>query len=104
MFRLSENFILKYIEQYNKGNVITEVNVEYEDVGGEEWMGDDHTGEPFWNEILQLKLDKDGCIITHKIQDSFTREEVKELLQKFWEITTESTVFIPPISWFNKNY
>ena len=28
------------------------VVVEVEDVGGEEWMGDDENGQPFWNEVI----------------------------------------------------
>lgn len=28
------------------------VELEMKDIGGEEWMGDNENGEPFWNEIL----------------------------------------------------
>jgi hypothetical protein len=77
----SESFIIKYIESYNTGKPIVDVLVEYEDVGGEEWRGDNFEGEPYWNEILKLKVNsKDNTITIKKVKDSWSREELDNIL------------------------
>lgn len=63
--RPSQQFIEKYIAEYNKGNVISDVLVEYEDNGREEWSGDNYTGQPFWNENWQLKVNPKDNTITN---------------------------------------
>ena len=69
----SDSFIQKYIEEYNKGNVITEVMVEYEEHISA-WVG---------NEIIsELKVSKDNTITIKKVKDSWNREEVEELCSK----------------------
>lgn len=80
----SQSFIEKFVEEYNKGNVITEVMVEYIDEGEEDWFGDDYNGEPFWNEKIVLKVNpKDNTITIRKMKDSWNREEVIALLHHF---------------------
>lgn len=59
----SPDFIKAYVEAYNKGNVITRVNVEYD-------------GE-------QLKLNSKNEISIHKVKDSWNFEEVKSLIHKY---------------------
>lgn len=51
-------YIKKYfLRRLKEANPLTrQVEVEMEDVGNEEWMGDDYTGEPFWNEVLVPKV------------------------------------------------
>lgn len=62
----SQSFIEKYVEEYNKGNVITEVMVEY-------WA---HT-----EENIQYKINpKDNTITIRKIKDSWSREEVERIV------------------------
>lgn len=79
----SDSFIQKYVEEYNKGNIITNVMVEYEDNGSEEWYGDDYNGEPYWNEKIELKINpKNNTITIRRVKDSWNREEVIELLKK----------------------
>jgi hypothetical protein len=68
----SESFIKAYIEAYNNGNVIEDVLVEW-DFRFIEELG---VSDPFAN---QLKL-KDNNIIIRKVKDSWTREEVEQLL------------------------
>ena len=69
----SQQFIEKYIEKYNKGNVITDVLVEYE------YLLDDRAVLPYWN----LKINtKDNTITIKKIKDSWNREEVIELCKQ----------------------
>lgn len=96
----SQSFINKFIEQYDKGNVITEVIVEYEKVCAncgkhlrahrfgtcpdklhlEKTTLVDTYGESV-NADYALKIDpKDNTISIRKIKDSWNREEVKTLL------------------------
>jgi len=42
---------------------IIPIEIEMKDVGGEEWIGDDVNGEPFWNEILVPKITNNQIII-----------------------------------------
>jgi hypothetical protein len=80
----SDSFVKKFIEVYNSNNPITEVMVEYVDNGEEDWFGDDYTGEPFWNEKLELKVNpKDNTLAITKIKDSWSKEEVSQLLANF---------------------
>lgn len=60
----SKQFIQKYIEEYNKGNVIERVLVEYN------WM---HITKKY------PKVDSHNCITIKPIKDSWTREEVEKL-------------------------
>jgi len=80
----SQSFIEKYAEEYNKGNAITEVMVEYEDCGSEEWMGSDEDGEPCWREDFQLKINpKDNTITIRKVKDNWSSLEISGLLRLF---------------------
>jgi hypothetical protein len=63
----SQSFIKKFIEEYNKGNVITEVKVEY-------WA---HT-----EEHIQYKINPDNTINIKPKKEEWSREEVIVLLQK----------------------
>lgn len=79
----TEGFIKKFIEKYNKGEIITDILVEYIDKGNEEWLGDDINGEPFWNEKWELKLSFQNEITIHSVKQSWTREEVINLIRKY---------------------
>jgi hypothetical protein len=59
---IPHSFIAYFIEQYNLNNAISSVEVEYEDTGEEDWIGDDYNGEPFWNENLELYVNKNNEI------------------------------------------
>ena len=72
----SDSFIKKYIEEYNKGNVITNVLVEYE-------IGKSYSGNSGLEIKQWLKVDSNNCITIKKVEpELYTREEVKILLQK----------------------
>ena len=78
----SEQFIQKYIEEYNRGNIITDVLVEYELISNEEYFlntinPDDDV--PYFDERLKINH-KDNTITIKKIKDSYSREEVEKLL------------------------
>lgn len=67
----SEQFIEYFIKEYNKGNVIKEVEVEY--------YKDSDTG----NNVLEwevFKINSDNTINIKPIKDSYTREEVIKIL------------------------
>ena len=71
--QLSKEFIKIYIEEYNKGNVITKVIVEYE-VMHISTMTSDVKTYPNLN-IETLKLNPDNTINIKPIKDSWNREE-----------------------------
>ena len=77
----SQQFIQKYIEEYNRGNIITDVLVEYN-------CGDSHCSLfgcqkhlGCKNESIQtVKINpKDNTITIKKVKDSYSREEVRKL-------------------------
>lgn len=100
----SRNFIEKYISEYNKGNVIEKVMVEYEDKLSELIESvenltticledyDNEEESPYYHllekAISELnnyspiaKISKDNTITISKVKDSWNREEVIELIK-----------------------
>ena len=73
----SQAFIQKYIEEYNKGNVITDVMVEYNKF---EEPTTDGNSEKYIE--YELKVSSDNTITIRRIKDSWNREEVIELAHK----------------------
>ena len=70
----SQQFIQKYIEEYNKGNIITNVLVEYE------YLLNDMGVIPYWC----LKINpKDNTITIRKVKENYTKEELAQILEKF---------------------
>ena len=70
----SKQFIQKYIEEYNKGNIITNVLVEYE------YLLNDMGVIPYWC----LKINpKDNTITIRKVKENYTKEELAQILEKF---------------------
>lgn len=68
----SEQFIQKYVESYNKGNVITDVMVEYE---GIEWLDNPLKYFP--------KVDSKNQVTITRCKDSWDREEVTTILKAY---------------------
>ena len=73
-----QQFIQKYIEEYNKGNVITDVLVE--ELRSSDGYYDE---QDIWHwRTLGLKINpKDNTITIKKVKDSWNREEVIKLLR-----------------------
>ena len=76
----SQQFIEKYIEEYNNGNIITDIKVEYKRVF--ETIAKGMIGHPeddisWWNEKLKINP-KDNTITIKKLKDSWDREEMKK--------------------------
>jgi hypothetical protein len=77
--QIPKEFISLYIEEYNKGNIIEEVEVEYEEYAvGSYGLSD---GEPIID--TRLKLNSNNEISIKLIKESWSREEVIEILMKF---------------------
>ena len=83
----SQQFIQKYIEEYNKGNVITDILVKYELISNEEYFGNTVNPDndvPYFDEKLKINP-KDNTITIKKVKDSYSREEVIEFGNKVKE-------------------
>lgn len=72
----SQQFIEKYFESYNKGEVIIDVLVEYE------WYNTKPNSAPIYGKFKEkLKVNpKDNTITIKKLKESWNKEEVKQLL------------------------
>lgn len=75
----SQQFIEKYIEEYNKGNQIEKVMVKYEtsQITKQEWFQEAPYRVKY--DITTLKVKSDNTITIRKIKDSWSREEVIKL-------------------------
>ena len=69
----SQQFIEQYIKTYNKGEIITEVLVEYERVKITEL---DANSREMWDFADKLKINQDNTITIKKLKDSYSIEEV----------------------------
>jgi len=77
----SQQFIEKYIESYNKGEVITDVLVEYEEYNHHHinYNTDGRSiknASSTWRTRLKVNL-KDNTITIKKVKDSWNREEIR---------------------------
>jgi hypothetical protein len=73
----SQSFIDKYISEYNKGNIIEDIMVEYESTIKRDY--EEHDGE--YAEIpVYPKVSKDNTITIKRVKDSWSRKEVKSLV------------------------
>jgi hypothetical protein len=75
--KLPLHFIEYYVNEYNKGNVIKEVMIEYKPIGN--WR---HTEFIHTKDILKLNLD--NTINIKLIKECWTREEVIKLLEDMY--------------------
>ena len=108
----SQQFIEKYIEEYNKGNVITDVLVEYELISNEEYFGNTVNPDddvPYFDEKLKINP-KYNTITIKKLKDSYSREEViefgnkvKEYCKDGWKLDSLHRVFFEWDKWVEEN-
>lgn len=90
----SQQFITKYIEEYNKGNIITDVLVEYEVVPNPVYNGSNYFDAHNINIVTKLKINpKDNTITIKKIKDNYSKIEVIELLTKSMKECEEYQLF-----------
>lgn len=97
----SQLFINKYIESYNKGNIITDVMVEYEEYIETTYDSDIDVSIP----ILILKVSKDNTISIKRIKDTWNRKEVIDIIHNshkafMWEDNYSPTQLN---KWINNN-
>lgn len=79
----SLSFIQKYVEEYNKGNIIKDVLVEYEIKHQKLATGELIIGSSA-DYNLQLKVNsKDNTITIKKVKDSWSREEISEIVLEY---------------------
>lgn len=108
----SQQFIEKFIEEYNRGNVITDVLIEYELISNEEYFGNTVNPDddvPYFDE--KLKINPKGNNIIIKIaKDSWSREEViefgnkvKEYCKNGWKSDSLHRVFFEWDKWIEEN-
>lgn len=87
----SKQFIEKYIEEYNKGNVITDIFVEYKQG---EWFTeiDDDGGNSTFDYVLKVSPDNTVTIATKKQKDSWSRDEVIEFAKLAIQINSGKSI------------
>lgn len=79
----SKSFIEKYVQSFNSGNPIEWVNIEYERVIEETVFINGRPASEYNRAKTKLKVDKNNEITISKIKDSWSREEVIELLTEY---------------------
>lgn len=85
----SSNFVMKWIEEANKDNIITDILVEYE------YLLDDMVVLPYW----QLKINsKDNTIAIKKAKETYTKEELCQILEKYTSFIWSEVGIHYPIS------
>jgi len=84
----SQQFIEKYIESYNKGEVITDVLVEYKEYDPKYWFT---KGRSLLPEILKIN-NKDNTITIKKLKDSWNKEEVKQLMVDAYKMSANNNL------------
>lgn len=96
----SKQFIQKYIEEYNRGNIIGKVLVE---ISG--FINDSDVGNyEFINK--GIKIDSHNCITIKPIKDSYTREEVTTLIKRCFAGVEGKYEIIEPLQinkWIEEN-
>lgn len=84
--RPSQQFIEEYIEEYNKGNIITDVLIEYETLYSPDnihWcIKKNNDWEQGCSKTILKINSKDNTITIKKVKNNWNREEVIELLTK----------------------
>ena len=107
----SQQFIEKYIEEYNRGNIITDVLIEYELISNEEYFGNTVNPDddvPYFDERLKINYN-DNTITIKKVKDSYSREEVIEFGNKVkvyckdgWKLDSLHRVFFEWDKWIEE--
>ena len=107
----SQQFIQKYIEEYNRGNIITDVLVECENkFDGKEYVDElDAYGYDKVKSILKINP-QDNTITIKIAKDSWSREEViefankvKEYCENGWKSDSLHRVFFEWDKWVEEN-
>lgn len=81
--QISQQFIKHYISEYNKGNQIKDVMVEYEEERYSTFSGQNNSesSKDVW--INKLKINSNNTINIKPLKESWNRDEVISLIDKF---------------------
>lgn len=88
---IPQSFIERYVSEYNKGNILEDVEVEYDSIP------DNSPTVPFYR--INLHLNPDNTISIKSIKDSWTRKEVEKLCRAARESMGEINID----DWIKKN-
>jgi len=83
--QISQQFIEQYIEAYNRGEVITEVLVEYEldNINSILCQGECGICDDSCNIVFKVKVNQDNTINIKPVKDSWNREEHIKNMKKY---------------------
>lgn len=96
--QVDQSFISRYMSEYNKGNKIEKIEVEYEKYDhDEEWS---EIGGAYETCRERLKINPDNTINIKPIKESWSREEVVEILHRFRKETYNG---YSAQKWINQN-
>lgn len=80
----SQSFLEVFVREYNKGNMIKELMVEYEEVPNKNGLGQYNVESA--NFISQPKVNpKDNTITIKRVKESWNREEMEKKLWEAWD-------------------
>lgn len=105
--QIPQSFIEQYITEYNKGNVISDVLVEYGSCNGcIKLQGQLNSPDCCHN--YQLVINQDNTINIKTVKDSFNRDEVVECMWKAYKATNtifedEESLRLEFDKWITKN-
>lgn len=103
----SQQFIQKYIEEYNKGNIITDILVEYENIYidsfGTTIIQCEKDSDSYLKQCefvtSRLKINpKDNTITIKKLKEVYTKEELCQVLEKYTSFLWSEVGIHYPIS------
>lgn len=110
----SQEFIEYYISEYNKGNIINDVQVEYKQIklfiepqnlmqyrSQPAIFQHPHTTDP--EDIWGLKVSSDNTIHIKTVKEIYTRDEVVALIHKFQNTYTYASNEIGVNLWIKEN-
>jgi len=78
----SQSFLEVFVREYNKGNVIKEVMVEYETIINQETQLGNKDNLPLTKEAIKINF-KDNTITIKRVKENWSREEVKSIILDF---------------------
>jgi hypothetical protein len=102
--KIPHQFVNDYFTKLNEGEVINHINVEYQKFWYAETIDFNYKSlrEPHHGEIPKLGIDK--TIIIHKIKNSWAREEVIVLINKFaFEFKAIDRKISEQLKWIEEN-
>jgi len=102
----SQSFTKKYVTEYNKDNIITEVLVEYENVNTtkkEDYQYIQGKGSNL-NYIYKPKLTKENTITIHPVNKMYSKEEVEVILENYRQYYRRATLKEELQNWIKENY